>query len=164
MALDKKEYALARGDMVITDTEKILALGGMIGGLSSGISNETQRIVIEAANFNAVNIRRTARRLGVHTDATTRFERNVPFILVGIGLDRVLSIIEENGWGKVIGVNAAMSARYQKMLAYKKTILVDYEKINEQCGTSYSMSELHSFLRALNLSPTRVKGSAMIRQ
>ncbi len=164
MALDKKEYALAKGDMVVADKEKIFALGGMIGGLSSGINDETQRIVIEAANFNAVNIRKTARRLGIHTDATTRFERSTPLILAGIGLDRALSIIEENGWGKVIGVKAVMSARYQKTLAYKKTILVEYEKINEQCGTSYSINELHSFLRALNFSPTRVKGNAMIRQ
>ena len=63
--------------MVITDSKKSLAIAGVKGGLDSGINDNTKDILIEVANFDAVSIRKTARRLGILTDASKRYENEI---------------------------------------------------------------------------------------
>lgn len=71
------EHELKSSDLVIADEEKILALAGVIGGLASGITEKTQNIIIELANFDPVIVRKTGTRLGLRTDAELRFEKNI---------------------------------------------------------------------------------------
>lgn len=71
------EHVLTPDDIVITDSEKILALAGVIGGKSSAISESTTNITIELANFDPIVVRKTAIRHGVRTDASARFEKNI---------------------------------------------------------------------------------------
>ena len=71
------EHSLMKGDIVITDKEKILALAGIIGGQSSALSDTTKNIVVEIANFDPIQVRKTATRLHIRTDAHSRFEKNI---------------------------------------------------------------------------------------
>lgn len=71
------EHHLIGSDLVIADEEKILALAGVIGGLSSGITEHTKNILVEIANFDPVVVRKTGTRLGLRTDAELRFEKNI---------------------------------------------------------------------------------------
>gem|GEM_PF-219468 len=72
-----KKHNLTPEDMVITDKNGILALAGIIGGKESGVTDETKNITVEIANFDPIAVRRTALRIGVRTDASTRFEKNI---------------------------------------------------------------------------------------
>lgn len=76
-ALDHKEYVLAEGDLVIADSKKILGLAGIMGGLDSEVSEATTSGILEAAVFDKVQILKTARRLGLKTEASTRFSKGV---------------------------------------------------------------------------------------
>lgn len=85
LALDGKEYTLESGDLVIADSTKAVAIGGVMGGEESGVTEATTDVLLEAAFFNPQSIRRTARRLGLHSDSSYRFERGVdPLQVAGV--------------------------------------------------------------------------------
>ena len=87
-ALDDKAYSATSEDVVIADESGILGLGGIVGGQSTGCDESTTDILIESAYFDPLTIRRTAKRLGVNSDAKYRFERGVDtgFLLGGMDL------------------------------------------------------------------------------
>lgn len=76
-ALDQQSYTLNNQDLIIADNEKTLALAGIIGGSDSAVETTTQNIILETAFFEPNNIRKTAKRLGIHTESSYRFERFV---------------------------------------------------------------------------------------
>jgi phenylalanyl-tRNA synthetase beta chain len=75
--LDNKEYILAADDLVIVDEKQVLALAGIMGGKESSTTENTRRIYVESASFDAVTIRKTSQRLGIRTDSSVRFEKGV---------------------------------------------------------------------------------------
>jgi phenylalanyl-tRNA synthetase beta chain len=77
LALDGETYALETRDLVIADAKKAVAIGGVMGGEDSGVTGTTVDVLLEAAYFAPSAIRRTARRLGLHSDSSYRFERGV---------------------------------------------------------------------------------------
>jgi len=75
--LDEQQYELTSDMLVIADEKKAVALAGVMGGMNSEISDNTNTIVYESANFNATNVRHTALQLGLRTDSSTRFEKSL---------------------------------------------------------------------------------------
>jgi len=86
---------LLETDLVITDGEKNLALGGVKGGLDSGISDDTTDIVLEVANFDPVAVRKTARRLGLLSDSAKRFENDLSPTLCDFGMLELTGLLLE---------------------------------------------------------------------
>jgi phenylalanyl-tRNA synthetase beta chain len=76
-ALDGRTYPLAQGDLVIADNLKPLAIAGVIGGEESAVTDATRDVILEIASFDPARVRRTARRLGLSTDSSYRFERGL---------------------------------------------------------------------------------------
>ncbi len=77
IALDGETYALEPTDMVIADAEKVLSIAGIMGGLASGVTKKTTRIVLECANFDATTIRKTSARLGLRSESSMRYEKSL---------------------------------------------------------------------------------------
>lgn len=77
MTLDDEERALDDEMLVISDPEKAVAVGGVMGGANTEVTEETTDVLIESAYFNPVSIRKTAKKLGMHSDSSHRFERGV---------------------------------------------------------------------------------------
>lgn len=77
VTLDGVERKLSSSDLMICDTERPLCIAGVFGGLNSGVTEETKNVFLESAYFNPVSVRKTARRHGLHTDSSFRFERGV---------------------------------------------------------------------------------------
>ena len=77
IALDGNSYALTTDDLVIADKKTAVAIAGVMGGETSGVTETTQNILLESAYFTPSNVRRTARRLGLSSDSSYRFERGV---------------------------------------------------------------------------------------
>ncbi len=96
IALDDKEYELLQNDIVIADQEKILALGWIIWGKSSAVSNETKNIIIEAANFDQAVLRMTWKRLGVRTDSLNIFEKDILTISAKWWASLIVSELEKH--------------------------------------------------------------------
>ncbi|HVO29672.1 MAG TPA: phenylalanine--tRNA ligase subunit beta [bacterium] len=89
-------------DLVIADAKKPVAIAGVMGGEHSGVQNDTKTIVLESAWFDPARVRRTARRHGLHTESSHRFERAVDAAGVDRASARAASLIAELGTGKIV--------------------------------------------------------------
>lgn len=93
--LDGTERNLLKDDIVIIDAQKIVALGGIMGGANSEISNQTTEVALEAAWFDPIQIRKTSKRLALSTDASYRMERTADINGPLFALDRCCALIQE---------------------------------------------------------------------
>ena len=113
--LDGVERTLDPEDLVVADHAKALGLAGVMGGWDSMITAETKNVLVEAAWFDPMAVRRTARRHGLHTDASHRFERGADFNAAPVASAIVSSILLANGgWieGELVDVRVpALEAR-----------------------------------------------------
>ncbi|WP_273777412.1 phenylalanine--tRNA ligase subunit beta [Acinetobacter sp. GSS19] len=98
--LNEQEVELSDDVMVIADDAKALAIAGIMGGLASSVSDETQDIFLESAFFAPLAIAGRARRFGLHTDASQRYERGVDFELPQLAMDRASQLIQELAGGE----------------------------------------------------------------
>lgn len=101
--LDGKKRTLTPDMLVIADTARAQAIGGVMGGADSEVSAGTTRIVFEAANFTPSSIRKTSKTLGLKTDASTRFERGMDITAPARAMARACQLLEQIGAGKAIG-------------------------------------------------------------
>jgi len=101
ITLDDKDRTLDTEDLLIADAEKGATLAGVFGGADSGVSASTTSIFLESACFDAVTIRRTARRHGLNTDASFRFERGVDPEITVYALKRAALLLKEVAGAKI---------------------------------------------------------------
>jgi len=101
LALDGKTYKLGAQQVVIADEKRALAIGGVMGGEESGVTTTTKNILLESAHFNAGNIRRTSRTLGLSSDSSYRFERGVDLAGVTIASQRAAALVLEIAGGTI---------------------------------------------------------------
>lgn len=107
--LDDIERTLVATDIVITDGNKPQALGGVMGGLETEVSNGTTAIIIEAAVFNSQSIRQTSKRLGLRSDSSTRFEKGIDYNRTLKAMDRACYLLEKYATGKVSESTASVN-------------------------------------------------------
>jgi phenylalanyl-tRNA synthetase beta chain len=101
--LDGVDRTLVPGDLVIRDGDRGVALAGVMGGLESEVTDKTTRVLLESASFKPITVRRTARRLGLHSEASHRFERGVDPELAALASARAARLLCMFGGGKVLG-------------------------------------------------------------
>ena len=99
--LDGEERKLDSSMLMIADGEGVIALAGIMGGADSEINDETTEVLLESAHFDALSVRRTARRLGIHTEASHRFERGTDPEMAATACDRAAALIADLCGGKV---------------------------------------------------------------
>lgn len=100
--LDEVERTLSADDIMICDAEENpLCIGGVFGGLNSGVTEHTNSIFLESAYFNPVSVRKTAKRHALNTDASFRFERGIDINITEYALKRAALLIEEYAGGKL---------------------------------------------------------------
>ena len=102
-SLDGADRTLDDGMLVIADGERATAIAGVMGGAESEIAASTSRIVLESAYFEPRSVRRTSRRLGLKTEASTRFERGGDEQAPPAGIARAAALFEQIGAGRAIG-------------------------------------------------------------
>lgn len=153
--LDGKEYALASDMLVIADTEKAIALAGVMGGGNTEVSGRTQTVVLESAYFDPILIHKTAKALKVRTEASVRFEHGVDWKTVEEALDRGASMIAEFSGGNIL------RGKIDEKAKEKKPVVVSLrpERVNQLLGTNMPASEMSSILKRLGFS---VKGKKVI--
>jgi len=99
--LDGEERELDPSMLMIADGEGVVALAGIMGGGDSEIHENTTDVLLESAHFDALSVRRTARRLGMHTEASHRFERGTDPEMAAVACDRAAALIAELACGRV---------------------------------------------------------------
>src|SRR5713101_8386204 len=101
--LDGVDRKLSPGDLIIADAKKPVALAGVMGGFDTMISEKTKNVLIESAWFDPVAVRKTAKRHGLHTDASHRFERGADYGATPLACALVTQRIIESGGGELDG-------------------------------------------------------------
>ncbi len=103
--LDGKEHTLTSDMLVIADGQEPSCIAGIMGGMDSEIKDDTTEIFFECAKFRRDSVRKTARKLGMRTEASGRFERGVDIITVEYAMNRCLQLVDELGAGEVVDGN-----------------------------------------------------------
>lgn len=101
--LDGLDRKLSPEDLIIADAKKPVALAGVMGGFDTMITAKTKNILIESAWFDPITVRKTARRHGLHTDASHRFERGADYAATSLACTLVAQRIIEFGGGEIVG-------------------------------------------------------------
>ena len=145
--LDGIERTLTSDDLMICDAEKPMCIGGVFGGLDSGVTASTTDVFLESACFNPTWIRRTARRFGLSTDASFRFERGLdPNGTIEV-LKRAALLIREVAGGRITG--EIQDVYPNKVEPY--AIDITYRKIDETIGQTIPPETVKSILRSLEI-------------
>jgi phenylalanyl-tRNA synthetase beta chain len=150
--LDDTEIKLSENNLLITNGKTPLALAGIMGGKDSGINEKTKIIVLEAASFDAVNIRRTRTELGINTDSSYRFEKELDLNLTEKAMVRVIDILEHIADGKVEGI---VDIYPKKINSW--TIKLDLEYVNQLLGEKVPEKELLNILNLLEIKTEKKK-------
>ena len=153
--LDENERTLQGSMLMIKDAERPIAVAGVMGGLNSEIEESTQTIIIESANFAGDSVRRTAKELGLRTEASARFEKGIDPNLCADAADRVCRLIEMVGAGKVCKGRVDVYPDPQEV----KPLDVRVSRINAVLGIELSREEMASMLEGLEI---KVEGSGDI--
>jgi phenylalanyl-tRNA synthetase beta chain len=142
--LDGVERQLSSEDLMICDAKKPLCLAGVFGGQDSGVTEKTSAIFLESAYFNPVSIRKSAKRHGLSTDASFRFERGIDINLVEESLKRAALLIKELAGGQIssdiVDLYPKKEENYQVFLTFKRI----YSLIGEEIPTDTIKSILSS--------------------
>ena len=122
------EHTLCDTDMIIADDAGALALAGVIGGARGMTTDKTENIILESAYFNPVSVRKTAKRLGISTDSSYRYERGIDPTITGIALARAAHMIMDACGGEIVGTgiggkipNENRKIKYSPDLFMRKT-------------------------------------------
>jgi phenylalanyl-tRNA synthetase beta chain len=154
--LDGVERRLEDGMLVIAGEEEAIALGGIIGGAATEIGNGTRNVLVEAASFAPLGVRRTAKRLGLSTDASQRFERGVDPEAV-VGAQRLAASLLSSLAG---GVAAPGMLDVRPARPVTRTLSVRRERVERLLGFDPGEAAMREALAALFLSPEALPGDS----
>lgn len=147
VTLDGVERTLTDRDLMICNTEEAMCIGGVFGGLDSGVTEQTTDVFLESACFHPTWIRKTARRFGLNTDASFRFERGLDPNNTLYVLKRAALLIKELAGGTFTG---AIQDVYPKVVD-PYTVEVAYDKINALIGKEIPVETVKSILASLEM-------------
>ena len=148
--LDGVERDLTTENLVIADSRDPIGLGGVIGGANSEIGPHTATVLLESANFNAVNNRETATSLGLRTEATLRFEKGLRPELAPLGLRRATALIQEIAGGAI----ASGIIDVYPEPAPPLTVTLTMRRLRQSLGMDIDPSEAQKALESLGFTCT----------
>ncbi|MGZ6236125.1 MAG: phenylalanine--tRNA ligase subunit beta [Syntrophales bacterium] len=148
-SLDEKERILEMDTLMICDGKKPVAIGGIMGGLNSEVKEDTEMILLESAYFTPASIRKSAKWLGMSTDAAFRFGRGIDPEGVVKALNRAAQIMAEISGGRVC---RGYIDRYPQKVEVAGNIALRRERVNEILGTDIDGTEIVDILESLEMT------------
>ena len=145
--LDGNVRNLKAGMLVIADDNKPIGLAGIMGGENSEIKDDTTMVVFESANFNGTSIRQTALALGMRTDASGKFEKNLDPMMTIPAVQRACELVELLQCGDVLNGTIDII----NYVPQEKTLPLEVEKINKLLGTDISKEQMVQYLKLLEV-------------
>ena len=147
VTLDGQERTLDSSMLMICDAEKPVGIAGIMGGENSMITDDVDAILFEAACFDGTNIRLSGKKLGMRTDAQSKFEKGLDPNNASAAIDRACQLIEVLGCGEVVG---GMVDVYGKVKEPHE-IPFQPERINRLLGTDLSAEQMLGYFKSLEL-------------
>lgn len=153
--LDEVERKLSESMLVIGDGGKGSAIAGVMGSNDSEIEDSTKTIVFECANFEPVSTRLTSKKLGLRTEASSRFEKGVDTELINIALDRACHLVELLGAGEIVGGKIDIYPKPKK----QRVMPLRTKRVNEFIGVEVSEAFIKACLTSLEF---KVEGNEVL--
>ena len=147
ITLDEEERTLDENDLVIADETKPVAIAGVMGGMNSEIEKDTETVVFESASFYGGAVRKTAKKVGLRTESSSRFEKGLSPENALRAINRAMELVEEINAGEVVEGKIDVYPTKQKT----NKINLDYDRINKLLGTEISKEEMIDTLEKLNI-------------
>lgn len=143
--LDGIDRKLTPETLVISDTEKAVAIAGVMGGFNSEVKPDTQTVIFECATFDAASVRLAAQRAGLRTEASSRYEKGLDVNNVIPAMERACELVEMLGCGDIAGgiIDVMADIKPQKVHDFRP------EKINAFLGTNISKEDMADILTRL---------------
>ena len=145
--LDEVERTLDENDLVIADEKKPVAIAGVMGGLNSEIEETTKTVVFESAMFYGGNVRKTAKKVGLRTESSSRFEKGLSSENTLRAINRAVELVELLGAGEPVDGKIDVYPTKQKI----NKIKLDVDRINNLLGTKISKQEMIDILEKIDI-------------
>lgn len=158
VTLDEQERTLNAHNLVITNGVEPVAVAGVMGGANSEVTNETTTVVIEAAYFEGISVRRTSKELGLRSDSSARFEKGVDPNRVLLASERAAQMLAEIAGGEVLE-GTVLVDDLDKTPA---RVVVSPDYINSRLGMKISLEEMLSILNRLQFDVEAANGLLII--
>ena len=145
--LDGQERTMDDSVLMICDGEKAVGIAGIMGGENSMITDNVKTMMFEAACFDGTNIRLSAKKIGLRTDASGKFEKGLDPVNAEAAIDRACQLIEELGAGEVVGgmIDVYPVKRGEIRIKFEP------EKINKLLGTDISKEDMLAYFEKIDL-------------
>ena len=145
--LDEQVRKLDKDILMICDGEKEIGIAGIMGGENSKITDNVKTVLFEAATFNGANIRKSAKRLGLRTDASGKFEKGLDPHNAGAAINRACQLIQELGCGEVVGgmVDVCQPMKEEARIKFEP------DRINALLGTDVSREDMLQIFKMLEI-------------
>lgn len=148
-ALDGVEFAIEKGDILITTNGEVTGIAGIMGGEESMIDETTEGIFIEAAHFNKTSVRRSSIRLNLITEAAQRFTKGIEALAAQKAMDRSVQLLQEYACADGFEETVTYGTDGYKPVVVKETL----SHCNALLGTAFTMDEVKETLTWLNFEP-----------
>lgn len=136
--LDEQDRTLTADDLVIADSKGAIAIAGVMGGFDSEIKEDTNVVIFESAMFDAASVRLTAQRVGLRTEASSRYEKGLDYNNTVPAIERACELVEKLGCGEVVGGMIDVLGNVEQGVE----IPFRPEKINAFLGTDVSVEDM----------------------
>jgi len=149
--LDNKEVKLKPSDMVIADSKNVLAIAGVKGGKVAEVDNNTKNIIIEVANFDPTSVRKTAKSLGIFTDAAKRYENDLSPELCASAMTEIRGLfVEYGGSDSKLDFEEIVDVYPHKQ--EPRTLSFSIDRVSKILGLAVSASEVEDILKRYHIS------------
>lgn len=145
--LDEQDRTLTDNDLVIADGKRAVAIAGVMGGFNSEVKDDTTTVIFESATFDGASVRLTAQRVGLRTEASSRYEKGLDYNNTVTAVERACQLVEELGCGENIGgmIDIVGNVTDMKSLPFRP------DKINAFLGTDISVEQMVKYFDALEI-------------
>lgn len=155
--LDNIERVLDENDIVIADKEKSVGLAGVMGGLDTEVIATTKNVIIEAAIFDGVKVRKTSKKI-VRSEASNRFEKGLDPKRTYMAMERACKLLEQYAGGTVLkGI-----CKHDEIKEEDKKIAIKYQNINDVLGSNISKNEILDVFRRLGFTYEANESEAIV--
>ncbi len=152
--LDEKEHELNENNLIIANANEPMVIAGIMGGADSGTYETTKSVMLESANFHFANIRRSAHALGMSSDSSIRYSKEINVENTDIGLKRALNIISNLNAGDISSNIVDVCVK----LGEKRVVTSRVDKINERLGLNIDSATMIDILNRLGISTSEKDG------
>ena len=157
VTLDGNKRELNQEDLMICDNKKAHCIAGVFGGIDSGVEDQTTNVFIESAYFDPISIRKTAKRHGLNTDASFRFERGIDPEIGVYALKRAAILIRDLAGGII----SSDIQEVTRPLEEPSKIFLSYTELNKTIGQEIDEKKLNAILNALEIEINSVSESGI---